>query len=88
MMGGGQPQTLIDPLTGTTLKPTQERVGLFPTAPAGGGRSSAKVLSHIADPSDIDMRTGQKPPLLRYPWEGVCNVYPKAPIPRGMMETF
>lgn len=74
MMGGGQAQPALDPLTGKTLKPTQEWVGTIPGTPESATPSSVKVQSHVADPSDAAMRTGQKQPLLRYPWEGFSDV--------------
>ena len=69
MMGGSvdQPAAVIDPLTGTALKPTKEWVGYIPAGPAASGHSSADVQSHVADPADAGMLSGNKAPLLRYP---------------------
>lgn len=77
MMNAGsvsEPAVAIDPLTGTAMKPTKEWVGHISTAPTDTGHSVVEVQSHVADPAEAAMRSGNKAPLLRYPWEGFSDV--------------
>lgn len=75
MMGGERASPAKDPLTGAIWKPTKEWVGYIPSGEAAADHlSTAQVLSHVADPTDAGMLSGQKTPQLRYPWEGFADV--------------
>lgn len=76
MMGGvDHPLPTRDPETGVLLKLIKEWVGFSPTGAAAVEHgSAADVRSHVADPSEAGMLSGQKAPELRYPWEGFSDV--------------
>ena len=75
MMGDEHASPAKDPLTGTIWKPTKEWVGYIPSGEAEADHlSTARVQSHVADPTDAAVFAGQKTPELRYPWEGFADV--------------
>ena len=72
------------PRNGAPLMPVKEWVGFIPTGQTAVGHpSSAVVQSHVADPHEDGMLSGQKTPLLRYPWEGFADVGFRTVVPLG-----
>ncbi len=70
----GQSSPANDVFAEMKQNPTKEWIDYIPSETAAGDPSAVVVLSHIADSADAGMRSGQKPPLLRYPWEGFADV--------------
>ncbi len=72
MMGvaADQPSQVMDPFTGEAYQPVREWVGVIPEdRPAAD-----EIQSHVAAPTDTEVRSGRKLPSLRYPWEGFSDV--------------
>ena len=72
-----------DPLAGAILKPAKEWVGYNAAGASAADHSSSTLQGHVADLADADMLSGQKAPLLRYPWEGFADVGFRTVIPLG-----